>query len=209
MSENTNIKELNTFKVSEIVETVESKKLIIFDMDGTIFNSEKLHFIATNKLLNGFKFKEDDIYGIADIDIYNLAKKHFKGTFDEFLNQKNICMIEMLKEFDKEYLMFKDYALLFEELKRQDKSLALVTASEFEVAHAMLNYCEIHHYFSQIITTREVKQTKPHPEPYLLALSNASIDSKNAVVFEDSQTGIASANAAGIDTIKVNWYENN
>ena len=114
----------------------------------------------------------------------------------------------MLKDFDKEYLMFKDYNLLFEELKMQDRSLALVTASEYEVAHAMLNYCEIHHHFSQIITTREVTQTKPHPEPYLLALSNANIDSKNAVVFEDSQTGIASANAARIDTVKVNWYEN-
>ena len=207
MSVTTIVKELDSFKIDELKELIDDKSLIIFDMDGTVLQSEDIHHLATNEILSGKEFHIDELYGLADIDLFKITKDYFDGNYNSFIKKKNKAIIEKLGNQDINKLMFKDYPEVFKDIKAKGKTLALVTASEYEVAHALLKHCGIHHFFDEIITTKEVTLTKPNPEPYLLALSKTGRESSDAIIFEDSETGLRAALEAGVDTVKVTWYE--
>ena len=57
---------------------------------------------------------------------------------------------------------------------------------------------------SMMVTSRDVKCGKPHPEPYLMGLEKAGISAEEAVVVENAPLGVQAAKAAGIFTIAVN-----
>ena len=60
--------------------------------------------------------------------------------------------------------------------------------------------------FASVVTGDRVTHGKPHPEPYLTALADLGIGPRGAVVLEDSPTGLASAEAAGLPTVAVPLY---
>ena len=207
MTNNTISAELVNYNTEKVFDLVKDKRLVIFDMDGTILSSEHLHYLATNEILNGETFSEESLYGVADIDLYELTRSSFDGTFEDFINAKNSSLIEKINQTSPEELMFKEFHHLFKKIKDNNQNLSLVTASEYIIAHHILEKCDIKKYFDLIITTKEVKNTKPHPEPYELALSKFQMKPKDAIIFEDSQTGIQAALSSGVKTIKVSWYE--
>ncbi|MDQ1680481.1 MAG: hypothetical protein QOI42_1340, partial [Frankiaceae bacterium] len=60
--------------------------------------------------------------------------------------------------------------------------------------------------FRATVAGDEVTHTKPHPEPYLTACARLGVDPANAVVFEDSPTGVRAGEAAGCFVIAVPDY---
>ncbi len=203
MDEITYSYEFESFNEESILDTIREYSAIIFDMDGTITSTEDLHFEATNQLSNT-KHSWDELYGLCDEDLFKIISPHFDGDLKDFISHKNELIISDLKKREVKKLMKYDFKSLFDKLS--DKKLALVTASEHNVAHKLLRHCEIFEYFQCIITTKEVERSKPHPEPYLLALKSLGVTAEDALVFEDSNTGITAANAANIKVAKVNWY---
>ena len=59
-------------------------------------------------------------------------------------------------------------------------------------------------YFQQLVSGEDVRQGKPHPEPYLTGAKKLGVSPKECLVFEDFDSGIASALAAGMLVIAVN-----
>ena len=57
--------------------------------------------------------------------------------------------------------------------------------------------------FTAIVAADDVEHVKPHPEGYLLALDRLSVGASEAVAFEDTEAGIASAKAAGLRCLAV------
>ena len=57
--------------------------------------------------------------------------------------------------------------------------------------------------FGAVVTGDEVREGKPHPEPYLRAADLLGVDPRRCVAVEDSPTGVASAAAAGCVTVAV------
>lgn len=82
-------------------------------------------------------------------------------------------------------------------LKSLDGKVALVTGSPLDYARAVLKQNKVIDYFDVLISGQDLAHNKPHPEPYLHAVSKLSVDKNDCVVFEDSENGIASAKAAG------------
>jgi len=74
--------------------------------------------------------------------------------------------------------------------------IALVSASPRRIMDAALSGIP-GNIFDFTISSDDVTQTKPNPEPYLSAAEKAGVDIREALVIEDSKTGIASASAAG------------
>ena len=79
---------------------------------------------------------------------------------------------------------------------------ALVTSSPRAIAEAVVRAAPAG-AFTQVISGSDVVNPKPHPEPYLLAVELLHADAKRVVAIEDSVTGIASAQAAGLNVIAV------
>jgi HAD superfamily hydrolase (TIGR01509 family) len=78
---------------------------------------------------------------------------------------------------------------------------ALVTSSERPVMEAVLG--QLHVTFPVTVCGDDVSQSKPDPEPYLLAAAKLGADPRRCVALEDSPNGVAAAEAAGCVTIAV------
>jgi HAD superfamily hydrolase (TIGR01509 family) len=91
---------------------------------------------------------------------------------------------------------------LLEELRALGVPQALVTMSWLPMAQAVVDQLPPG-VFGSVVTGDRVRHGKPHPEPYLTALAELGVGAAGAVAIEDSPTGLASAEAAGVQTIAV------
>ncbi len=207
MISNRIINELSLVDIQKIIDLSKDKDAVFFDMDGTILNSEPLHFHAIEILTNKQStYKLDDLYGLSDTDVYPLIKDHLEHDLEMFLKAKNDLLLDLIPKASVDSIFISEIRNLLLEL-RKTKKLALVTASERVIAHALLDHCKLSELFDIILTRQDTKQTKPSPDPYNLALKMLETKKVKSLIFEDSPTGIEAARLADIDTVKVTWYE--
>jgi HAD superfamily hydrolase (TIGR01509 family) len=82
---------------------------------------------------------------------------------------------------------------------------ALVTTASAESVRANLRHADANHVFDHVVTGDDVARHKPDPEAYLLALARLQFDPSDCLAFEDSDVGVASAEAAGIAVVRVRF----
>ena len=97
--------------------------------------------------------------------------------------------------------------LFLKKIVAYSDKIALVTSAPKERAKKMLKLNDVDKYFTYTVTGDEVTKGKPDPEPYLKAADKMNIDPGECLVFEDSNNGIISAVAAGMNVIAVNNFE--
>jgi len=97
---------------------------------------------------------------------------------------------------------------LLDSLTRRGYRLALVSSSSASSVTLILQKLGISALFDIIITADDVSKKKPAPDAYLAALERLSISPAQAIVFEDSQVGVAAAIAAGVTVIAVRHSSN-
>lgn len=174
------------------------KKAVLVDLDGTLFDTEKL----------------DDRVLYRILEQHNLKKFKFnKGTLDNYLRRitDKRTRIKVKERFLKEYKNalkiseIKVNYVILKIIKKMGIKAALVTSNLKAITKLLLKKYNLEQYFDVIITCEDVKDHKPSPEPYLLAIKKLKIKGNEALVFEDSKEGINSAKAGKIDFIKVNF----
>lgn len=186
-------------------------ELVIFDMDGVIFDSEKVYYHA-NKLA-AEKLKMD-----YSLDYY----KQFIGAGTEPMKE------QMIKDYGNDRTLIEDFLKLSSqyvhplvergELLVKPGFIALtdyLRAKEIPYVVASSNYrSEIEFFldhtpvdkngFKEIISAEDVHETKPAPEIFLTAFKKGGAKDKNkALVIEDSANGILAANRANLPVIMV------
>ena len=90
-----------------------------------------------------------------------------------------------------------------ESAKGQGSRTALVTNAPRENVVAVLLALGLEDFFDAVVPAEEVRAAKPDPEPYRTALEKLGADPDEALAFEDSVSGIASAAGAGIPTVGI------
>lgn len=88
-------------------------------------------------------------------------------------------------------------------LKDRSYRLAVVSSSLQWMMDEVLSQPGLGALFDASVSADDVSEEKPSPEPYLKALSELGLEPNQAVVVEDSETGVASAKAAGVAVIAV------
>ena len=81
--------------------------------------------------------------------------------------------------------------------------MGIVTSAQRQHFEAIHERSGLVKYMDFVLTREDYVQTKPHPEPYLTAIRRHGLQPDQCVVVEDSQRGLASATAAGVDCIVV------
>lgn len=192
---------------------------LIFDMDGTLLNSEVLHAKALHLLLEESAHVDVDFYellekfkGVSEPDVLKMLiemKIVEEGTdIDAFIEQKNQFFEKFLEAKDiKSQMIDPKMVDLLKAAKSKKLKLAIVTASERTTTDLFINKLGIRDYFDIIITRDDTEKTKPDPMPYLYSFKELSIDPQKSIIFEDSETGYAAAVASGANVNKVSWYE--
>ncbi len=185
------------------------KRFVLFDLDGTLLNSMPYHARAWMEVLEkyGIPFEERDVYINEGALEFEVVKKIFESkgiSVDEkFFNE---LFKEQKKIFKTKYSSFvKPYpgvVELLEDLKTKGKRLALVTSSHKEVLGEVVS-SELLNFFDVVLTGDSTNRRKPHPEPYLKALSFLKAPKEDAVVVENSPAGVHSAKNAGLFCIAI------
>ena len=180
---------------------------IFFDFDGVVVDSEPVHFACWNEVLKQFGIQLDwDEYtahfiGISDRKMLEtiVERAHRPVTVEQLEAQYPVK-----KELFKERMVVNPPLAdgLVEFLRSlADYRLALVTSSNYVEVEPVLEVAGIRPLFDACVFGGDVKRLKPAPDPYLLAAE--LVGTRQALVVEDSQAGIASARAAGLEFVQV------
>lgn len=181
-------------------------KTILFDMDGVVIDSEKLHLKAmgltleqygieyTPSFLNGYVGRSDESFFRYVYE--NMDNSH---TLEALIKQKNIFFEELIKEL--EYVEgFTDFIQRVKSVKLQT---GLVTSSSLFTVQKVNKQLNVTSFFDIVITEEDTLKHKPNPEPYLLALKKLGADNGSTLVIEDSINGIRAGKAAGCTVVGI------
>lgn len=180
---------------------------VLWDMDGTLIDSEP-YWLASEESLAasyGGSWTEQDGHALIGKSLYEssaLLRQRF-GIEDldvqGVIDRMTAAVISDLKQ----RLPFRPGALeLLIGLKQRGIKTALVTMSMRKMALAVTDQIDFA-AFDVVVAGDEVVNGKPHPEPYLKAAELLGVDIRDCIALEDSQTGLASAEAAGAHAIGI------
>lgn len=185
-------------------------RAIFLDFDGTLVDSESLHYEAWSNAVSS--------HGAGtDWDDY---QRRFVGKSDRwagraFLEEAghspdesiidDVCRIKhaYYRERSPERLRIEDPVRDWLLATPLDLALAIVSSSPVVDVEPTLHTAGLHGRLDAVICGNHVQNLKPHPEPYLTALERVGRKPEEAIVFEDSSSGEASARAAGIEVVRV------
>lgn len=181
-------------------------KCIIFDMDGCLVDTEAHNVRSWERAfeIDGYPVNHTVIETWAGHGATYINNEVFKLTGDLNRAKKlrqlkdNIFMERLeagrvsLKPYAKEILSF---------IKENKIKLGLVSSTFEYKALRILRYFKLLDYFDFMVFGDQVKNLKPDPEIYLLALDISQEDVSNCLVFEDSVSGVKAAKAAGFTHI--------
>lgn len=180
----------------------------VFDMDGLMFDSERLVYEIWQSMLDeiGLEYNVDIYKNTVGLRADN-TEKYYKSIYG--------------KDFDYAALKAKSRQLFYERveregvpvkkglfemleyLKTQNIKISLATSTSSQTALKLLKMANVYDYFDAFVCGDDVKNGKPHPEVFLTAADRLKLAPKSCAAFEDSINGIKSASAAGMKTVMV------
>ena len=204
-------------------------KAVIFDLDGTLVQTEKLkalsyaraavklkpkgpseqHVIEEFKQVVGRSRQEVSAHLLAKFGLEEAARSRmaeFKVNrpWQAFAQVRLRIYEEMLA--DPVVLRSHQWPHNVELLERVHKNgcvLGLATMSHCEQARRVLDVLGLSEHFDFVATRNDVDHPKPHPEIYLLVASELDVSPAECLVIEDSPSGVQAARAAGMGVIAV------
>jgi len=180
---------------------------LLFDIDGTLADTDPLHLEAFNRTFEPYGHHFDKPR--FALELQGKANAAIATQFVPHLSREQQMAVMAGKE-----QLFRDLAKteihavpgLFELLDLADASglpMAAVTNAPRANADLILDGLGISHRFRALVIGEELPHGKPHPLPYLEGLRLLGALAGASVAFEDSRTGIASATGAGLKTIGI------
>ena len=174
---------------------------VLWDMDGTLVDTEPYWMAAEHELVDEFggSWTDDDARSIIGFDLLDAAAVlRARGGVDleptEIVERLHDGVIARVRE----RMPWRPGARrLLSELNARGVPCALVTMSWRPLVDAVVDALAPGP-FQAVVTGDEVDNGKPHPEPYLLAADRARRRPRDCVAIEDSPTGVASAGAADV-----------
>jgi len=185
-----------------------ASKAVLWDMDGTLINSEELHWISwRNAMANE---------GIA------ITRAQFLTSFGQrndsiipawlgsAATPERIERISTEKEELYRHLVRRDgiapepgVATWLHRLHQQGWQQAIATAAPRANVDAVLEALSATHIFQGIVSAEDVHRGKPDPEVYLVAAARVGIPAERCIVVEDAVAGVEGAHIAGMRSIGV------
>ncbi len=179
-------------------------KAILFDLDGTLIDSEHFYFDCWNEILAewGAALTFDDwVDNYAGTTLRVNAKKlsdkyGITMPLDELIDRREQLTIQRFKSTD---VALMPYALeLIEFFAAKGLTMAIATSSLRKDVEAIFERNGLAHYFKLIITRSDITNGKPHPESYLTCCEQLGFAKNECIVFEDTINGLTAAKAAGL-----------
>ncbi|HOJ10505.1 MAG TPA: HAD family phosphatase [Clostridiales bacterium] len=194
-------------------------KAVIFDMDGIIIDSEPIYHKVEMSMFKelGLDLTDEHRYmyvGIRTVDMWQELKQRYDIEFSvEKLVEIEAKRISEFLESQKKIKSIAGIKELLEELQNNSIKIALASSSSIRDIETVLNKTGFREYFNVIVSGDYVKNGKPAPDIFELAVSQLNnmietstdassyITPENCIVIEDAHSGVRAAKAAGIKCI--------
>lgn len=185
---------------------MQNKIGLLLDFDGVVVDSEPLYEKAMNRVFERYSIevvREDWLYfkGKDAAAVF----KYIDETFHPSIAPK-----DLQKEFTAElYAIFRkemNYIPGFVEFYKNAREVcidSIVTSTSQSVMEWTFENTPVDYLFSNMLTSDDVKNTKPHPEPYLKGAELIGVPIERCIVIEDSLNGIRSGKASGAFVIGI------
>jgi HAD superfamily hydrolase (TIGR01509 family) len=181
-------------------------RALLFDMDGTLSNTDPIHMVAWQQTFHAHDILVDD--AIYHERIVGRVNPQIVRDFLPELDEVNVARVVEEKEG-----AFRELATKLEPLPGLSRILewrvaqglktALVTNATNHTVPFSLKALDLEEYFQVRVLADEVPAGKPDPRHYGVALERLGIGASEAIAFEDSPSGVQSASGAGIITVGI------
>ena len=177
-------------------------KLIIVDFDNTLFFTNNINFKSYQKVFNYYNIK--------------LTKKNFdthaglsKQLFYRKIFRKKPFAVKTVFDMKKKFykkninLIKPNYLLIdfLKKIKNQKVKIALVSNASRYSINLVLKKFKMRNFFNAILTSDDVRKTKPSPYAFKKILKMLKIDSKNSIVIDDNKIGLIAAKKCNIQSM--------
>ncbi len=197
--------------------TTPNLEALIFDVDGTLADTEEAHRLAFNQSFKHFKlnwFWSKSEYwtllkisgGKERIKYYSLSIRKenvlSNSLINEIHNYKNLIYQSSLEE--KKIKLRPGINQLIADLHKNKIKIGIATSSSFNNINKLLTICMNKYWrdaFNAIETSDSTPTKKPDPSVYKNIISKLNIDPKCSIAIEDTPNGLRAASCAGLKTI--------
>jgi HAD superfamily hydrolase (TIGR01509 family) len=178
---------------------------LLFDLDGTLTDTDHLHFMAMNRILAPSGIVLDQaafrtkVVGRPNNQIFaDFFPALGKAEHEQLADQKEAWAREGMRQG---LTRLAGLTTLLAWIKDRNLPAGIVTNAPRANAETMLAGLDLVSAFDTLVIGDELEHAKPHPLPYLTGLARLGGDPHHCVAFEDSLSGAGSAIAAGIATV--------
>lgn len=181
---------------------------IIFDMDGVLFDTEKLYerFWVEAAVQKGYAMDFYDVAAIRSTDA-RLARKILKSRISQDFDYEGVkkLRIALMQDYvERNGIEVKQGIVeLLQYAKEHGYKIGLASTSPLDRAKQFLQKGGLLDYFDDLMTGDQVIHGKPHPQIYEKAAGGLRIRPKQCYAVEDSLNGVRSAYAAGCKVLCV------
>ena len=184
------------------------KKAVIFDMDGVIFDTEKVYLDIWTEVFEKYGYKmTKELY----VTVMGTGRKNVIKTFLENFGD-DLPIEKMYEEKDNQlFYIIENQGIplkegvkeLFSMLKEKDYKIALATSAKKERVEKQIKDKWLKESFDAIVCGDDVEKGKPSPDIFLKAAKKIDVEPENCFVVEDSPAGIKAAFSGGMKGIHV------
>ncbi len=180
----------------------------IFDCDGTIVDSMPLHFRAWTAAFEAhhspYVFSELEFYqsaGMTETDVVaQLNAKHGADLDPEAVVKSKLSWF---REHMHELQSVAAVEAIIRQVAEEGKAMSVASGSKLIIVEPELEIVGLRDLFSIIVTPEFVERGKPAPDMFLLAASKMGVSPEDCLVYEDGNSGIQAAEAAGMTSVYI------
>jgi beta-phosphoglucomutase len=191
----------------ERIESVTEIRAMLFDLDGTLVDTREPNFLSYRAALASAGF---DLDRATFESTWGQDSRDFIPALLPGISGEEVTRIRALKSQDYgrrlDSAVPNDALIGFLRQMAPVVATGLVTTAKEENARAVLAAVGLEESFRTLVFGEDVEKSKPHPEAYELALARLGVSAAQTIAFEDSDTGVAAAAAAGIRVVRIGRF---
>ena len=180
-------------------------KTVLFDLDGTLINSEWLAKKAYSYGIQQILQRD-----LTSVEVQQITGRPISVFLTNFPGQETEILTTILYYYEQHLENIRPYSQIYEMLEELDSAglkMGIVTSQLKNFVEKVLVNTRLKPYFQTIISAEDCHEHKPHPLPLLHAAQQLCISVSNCIYIGDQLTDIEAAHAAGMKSGAALWGE--